>query len=287
MRGSVVDAVLGRPLSEPALASLAQRLDVRSQAQQVLQRLRSTAARPPCVVLLGESNAGKTTIANKLVGDGLLPTSVIANTRFPMLVRNGPAVRVYAVTATSRRIRLESEDEIRGETISLLEIELPSQILKGLEIFDTPSRFAVPDLADLPGLAPLRIPIWCTSATQAWKESERKAWMAIDRVHRRHGILVITRFDRVVDEDQRRKLMHRLRDEAAPFFREIICSPDQNSGLPPLEATVRRYASKLHERRLRTVERLTARIIELSNSAFAPQQASKLAVLGFKRAQER
>jgi hypothetical protein len=156
-----------------------------------------------------------------------------------------------------------------------------------MQIIDTPSRFNVSNLADLPGLAPLRIPIWCTSATQAWKESERKAWMAIDRVHRRHGILVITRFDRIADEDQRKKLMHRLMDEAAPFFRAIVCSPDQNSGLPALEATVHRYARKLHERRLRTVERLTARIIELSNSAFAQQQASNLAVLGFKRAQER
>ncbi len=52
-----------------------------------LARMEAVLARPPRVVILGEVNSGKTSVADLLLGVGLLPSSVVANTRLPVLIR--------------------------------------------------------------------------------------------------------------------------------------------------------------------------------------------------------
>ena len=51
-----------------------------------LARVEGALRRPLRIVVLGESNSGKTSVTDLLIGQGLLPTSVVSNTRVPMLV---------------------------------------------------------------------------------------------------------------------------------------------------------------------------------------------------------
>lgn len=234
---------------------------LRADARRVLTALRRAAERPPCLVLLGESNAGKTTLANRLIGDGLLPTSVIANTRYPLLVRYADEMSVMAVTAACQIVPLDAESTPDPQSITMLEIGLPNQRLRDYEVLDTPAD-KEQAVSELPRLAPLRIPVWCTNATQAWKESERRTWLAMGRAGRRNGVLAVTRLDRILDEAQRRRLKLRLEDETAGLFAAIVPSTGMTGTDSALELAER--CRRLHARRKRTVARLTARISALA-----------------------
>ncbi|MCX8508937.1 MAG: dynamin family protein, partial [Rhodobacteraceae bacterium] len=43
-----------------------------------MSRIESWASRKPCIALMGEFSAGKTTLINFLLGDDVLPTRVTA-----------------------------------------------------------------------------------------------------------------------------------------------------------------------------------------------------------------
>lgn len=245
---------------------------VRADALRVLDSLRRAAERPPCIVLLGESNAGKTTLANRLIGDGLLPTSVIANTRYPLLVRHADELSVMAVTAACQCVPLEAESVPDPQSITMIEIGLPNERLRDYEVLDTPADEG-DAVWELPRLAPMRIPVWCTNATQAWKESERRAWLALGRARRRHGVLAVTRLDRILDEAQRRRLKQRLEDETAGLFAAIVPATGMTGTDSAVELAQR--CRRLHARRRSTVARLTARISTLAGVGPAVDEASR------------
>lgn len=282
MRASIRSETDLGSASDAEAGAIERRLDLRAEASKALDRLKRSAARPACIVLLGEGNAGKTTLANKLIGNGLLPTSVIANTRYPMLLRHAAQAGVTAVTASCERVRLEGDGAAWPASIVMLEIGLPDERLAGFEVLDTPAHVAIGSVWELPGLSPLLLPVWCTTASQAWKESERRAWMEIDRRRRRHGVLAVTRLDRIGDTQLRDRLMQRLRDEAGPHFGAIL--PEGDAAPATLAESVAGRCRPLMERRRRTVERLSARIVDLTNRAMTPEGASRLAVIGLRKA---
>ena len=244
------------------------------QVDRALARLAAAAARPPCVVFLGEGNSGKTTAANSLLGDGLLPTAVIANTRYPTLVRYSQDVRAVAVTPTGVRFRLSDDAPLPTQQIALIEVGLPNSVLRGFEILDTPDRFDPDDVAALPGLSPLRIPVWCTVATQAWKESERRTWTSLEGRLTRNGILAVTGIDRLKIETDVEKLVARLDAEASIWFSAMALSKGPvtsnhaqewfRDDAPWLPTVATDMAARLAERRGRTIARLRARILRLA-----------------------
>jgi len=59
-----------------------------------LARLQALASVRPRVILVGESNVGKTSIANLLLGQAVLPDSVITNTRRPLVLHHSATVGV-------------------------------------------------------------------------------------------------------------------------------------------------------------------------------------------------
>src|SRR5262245_32589969 len=68
-----------------------------------LERMERVLARAPRVAILGEVNSGKTSIADLLLGAGLLPTSVVANTQVPVLIRYADSTTLFAVTQDGRQ----------------------------------------------------------------------------------------------------------------------------------------------------------------------------------------
>lgn len=244
-------------------ASLPDRLAMKAAAGEVMAHLKRLAEQPPCVVLLGESNSGKTTLANRLIGNGVLPTRVVSNTRFPILVRHAPTIKMTAVTTDGRRWALAGAGDFHDQDFALVEIGLPDPRLKTFEILDTPCKFRLRHGRENGAVSPLRIPIWCTSATQAWKESERRTWLEYDRRQRRHALLVVTRLDLIKTIEQRDQLFMRLRAEAGDCFDQMIGVPDPSGAVAPIEEIVIKLAQRLHEHRQRTAKRLTNRITRL------------------------
>jgi len=258
-------------LPSPA-AEAARHADLRARARRAMARLEAAADRVPCIVFLGEGNSGKTTAANSLLGDGLLPTAVLANTRFPTLVRYANVPRAEAVLASGRRLDLRSPDAAPREPIALIEVGLPADRLRHFDILDTPAGFDPDDLPKLPGLSPLLISVWCTVATQAWKESERRRWQTFDPRLTRNGVLAVTALDRIDDENARSRLLARLELEAAPLFRTLtysamaggVTTAVPGTSCPALTLSMPSLADRCTGRRRRTVARLQHRLARLA-----------------------
>lgn len=247
--------------------------DVRilAEAKRTIKHLKTLRERPPCLVLLGEPNSGKTTIANALLAGGVLPADIIPNTRHATLVRYAASIDVKGHTADGQCLAIDNERDIKGRSIALLEIALPNQRLNDFELLDMPTGLDLNSMRHPTELTSIRIPIWCTSAIQAWKESERRAWTNLSPHLRRHGVLAVTRCDRIVQNEQRERIMTRLQIEAGPYFSKIIGTLDAAGRGHEFAHTIAGLAGSLRERRQRTIVRLCEQIAKLANKAILEQ----------------
>lgn len=197
---------------------------------RLVGRVGNRLARPPRVVLLGEFNSGKSTLANVLLGDGVLPTSIHANTRVPIRLHWAEELRldVECSDHVRRPISVEAVADVTKGHARLLHLGLPLQQLKAFEIIDTPG-FAdglsqVHDLC-LQACRRAHIAVWCTSATQAWKASEAAIWASIPARLRRSSLLVVSHKDVLNNGRDEERLKGRLEREVEPhFYRAVLLS---------------------------------------------------------------
>jgi hypothetical protein len=64
--------------------------------------------------------------------------------------------------------------------------------------------------------------IWCTLATQAWRQSERQTWLSLPARLRTHGILVATHIDTLAHPAEHERVRTRLEREARDLFGDIV-----------------------------------------------------------------
>jgi hypothetical protein len=241
-----------------------------------LSRMEGVLARPPRVAILGEFNAGKTSVADLLLGAGLLPASVVANTRLPVLLRYAQTTCLFALTDSGRRaLTNAARDELPGDLeFRGIEIGLPSERLMDFQILDTPTMLEPGSL-----IGDADVLIWCTVATRAWTESERVAWSALPPRCRRNGLLVATHKDALRDAGEAARIEQRLRTIAGPLFRDILLvsaadAPEagqkdrqgqpRDSGAGQLLERVRALTAEITERRVHKVEKIIRRLARLT-----------------------
>ncbi len=181
-------------------------------ATRTLQRIARVLNRPFRIAVLGESNSGKSTIANFIAGEMALPALPVANTRLPTLLHYAPVPFVEALHETGRRSALAPDDELPLEDILRLEVGLPSEALRGIEILDFPGSANPLFHACVSTALRHRIDaaIWATVATQAWRETERQAWLKLPQRIKSRGILAVTHRDLIRSGDDFAKLKARL-----------------------------------------------------------------------------
>jgi energy-coupling factor transporter ATP-binding protein EcfA2 len=193
-------------------------------AIRALRRTELRLDRPLRVAVLGETNSGKSSLANLLAGIESLPTAVISNTRIATLLYHAREPEIWMAHYDGSRERLRGDVGLPRRSIFRIEVGLPSARLRAMQVLDLPGssdlRSGGPDV-DL-GFHQIDAALWCTMSTQAWKESERCAWSMLPaRLHER-GILVSTHCDLLRDPADRRKLLERLHQDVESSFRSIV-----------------------------------------------------------------
>jgi hypothetical protein len=180
----------------------------------------------PRLALCGEFSAGKSSIANLLLGRDMLPTSVLSSTRRPTYLRYAPDLRIEAISERGERERVSPGmiSELAREDISHFDVGMPSELLHHIELLDMPG-FADPvydHQRTLDAVEGADIGIWCTLATQAWRESERQTWLSLPSHVRTNGILVVTHVDTLAHGGQQQRVRARLGREAGDLFGDIV-----------------------------------------------------------------
>jgi hypothetical protein len=188
---------------------------------RALNRAESVLRRPIRLALMGEANSGKSTLANLLLGNAIIPALQLPNTRIPTLIRYAETPSVAALLANGRALPITA-GAVPHSGMTCIQLGLPIPHLRSCEIMDFPG-FADPWLGyGSIDVAKHRIDgsIWCTFSTQAWKESERAAWRMLPGRMRKHALLVVTNKDLLRDE-QGQKVTARLDKIALADFRGI------------------------------------------------------------------
>lgn len=180
------------------------------------------SANRPRIALLGEFSAGKSTLVNVLMKGVHSPVRVTATQLPPIWYTYGDGPSIWVA-------RDGHEEELPGgdleaaplDNTRAIRVEVEADILKRCDLLDMPGSSdpnMTPDIWDalLPQANGV---IWCTPATQAWRQSEAAIWEDVPEELHENALLLLTRFDKIRMSDDRKRLMARVRKETRDYFR--------------------------------------------------------------------
>ena len=181
--------------------------------------------RKPRVCLMGEFSAGKSTLSNLLIGASALPVNVTATQLPPVWISKGsePPYRVGLD---------EQEYDIDLNRLSDVSVEDTSHI----RIFRDAKLLDICDLIDMPGISDPNmaatvwqrvvhhadIVLWCSHATQAWRQSEAAVWSTMPPDLHNKSLLLLTRMDRILSDRDRERVIKRVERETKGLFRRVL-----------------------------------------------------------------
>lgn len=181
----------------------------------------STQKRKPRIALMGEFSAGKSTLSNLLLGARPLPEKVTATRLSPVWMSYG--------TDAPYRVDVDG----REENIAIEDLgTIPVEETRVIRLFFEADILDVCDLIDFPGISDPNMSsdvwqrmleevdavLWCTHATQAWRQSEAAVWETMPEAVRARSALLITRFDKLKTERDRFRVLKRLEKETDGLF---------------------------------------------------------------------
>lgn len=186
-----------------------------------------TIARPtdrPRIALLGEFSAGKSTLLNLLLKGAHSPVRVTATQLPPIWYTYGDGQAVHIA-------RNGTENPLPGNDLSAaplddttaIRVEVAADILTRCDLLDMPGSSdpnMTPDIWDTL-LPTAEGAIWCTPATQAWRQSEAAIWEEVPEALWSRAILLLTRIDKIRMTDDRKRLLARVRRETQGYFRSV------------------------------------------------------------------
>jgi hypothetical protein len=183
------------------------------------------APRPLRLGVMGEFSAGKSTLCNLLLGARPLTERVTATRLSPVWISHG-----------APRLERERLDGSR-EALALGDLErVPMDGTRSIRLFMEAEALEMFDLIDFPGISDPNMPsevwerlvpevdaiLWCTHANQAWRQSEAEVWRSIPGEVKARSLLLVTRFDTILGERDRGRVLARVRLETAGAFAGIF-----------------------------------------------------------------
>lgn len=177
--------------------------------------------RKPRIALMGEFSAGKSTLSNLLLGSRPLPERVTATRLSPVWMAKGSdAPYRVDVDGGLELISLEKLESIPVEETRVIRLFFESDILEVCDLIDFPG-ISDPNMSgDVVErmLEEVDAVLWCTHATQAWRQSESAMWAKFPAAVKARSILLITRFDKLTTDKDKSRVQRRVMKETEGEF---------------------------------------------------------------------
>jgi hypothetical protein len=177
--------------------------------------------RKPRIALMGEFSAGKSTLSNLLMGVRPLPEKVTATRLSPVWITHGTGSPYRVdIDGTTEEISLEKIEAVPVEETRYIRLEIEADLLEVCDLVDFPG-ISDPNMASDVWermLSEIDAVIWCTHATQAWRQSESAVWESMPDLVKKHSILLITRFDKLTTDRDRARVVKRVSRETEGMF---------------------------------------------------------------------
>lgn len=171
-----------------------------------------TLDQPLAVAVLGEFNAGKSTLVNAILGEDVVPTGVLPTTAHPLIMGYGPRKGARIVYEDGRQKDVDfatARTLMRDEAQEILRLlyTYPHPELRSLNFWDTPGFNALDtrhECLAAEALEDAEAILWMLDANQALKDSEFDRLLSIPDSSLR-VILVVNKIDRFGDPEERRE----------------------------------------------------------------------------------
>lgn len=179
----------------------------------------------PCVALMGEFSAGKSTLLNLLLARDPLPVRVTASSVPPVWISYGPEVAIrVASDGSETEIGLDEVSETTLADADFIRLWLKADALEICDLIDMPG-ISDPNMSGDTWTRLIDVVdsvIWCTHATQAWRQSEASTWDAVKSDTNGRNLLVVTQFDKITSDRDRTRLLGRLTKETDGLFQGVF-----------------------------------------------------------------
>ncbi len=179
----------------------------------------------PKLCLMGEFSAGKSTLSNLLLGEAALPVNVTATQLPPVWMSKGDATP-YRVDLAGDEYDFDLEDleKVSVQDTSYIRIFRDAPILDQCDLIDMPG-ISDPNMdAEVwQRVLPMAdMVIWCTHATQAWRQSEAAVWSTMSPDLQAKSFMLLTRMDKILSERDRGRLVKRVARETEGLFKGLF-----------------------------------------------------------------
>lgn len=181
--------------------------------------------RKPRIALMGEFSAGKSTLSNLLIGSAPLPMKVTATQLPPVWISWGEGQPYREdIDGETHPIDIARLSDIDPAETRVIRIFAKSEVLEACDIIDMPG-ISDPNMASevwerVIGRADAVI--WCTHATQAWRQTEASVWESLDPKLFARSLLLITRFDKLLTDSDRSRVLRRVERETEGLFADRL-----------------------------------------------------------------
>lgn len=194
-----------------------------SDADMVLNAWRGNK---PAIGVMGEFSSGKSTLLNFMLDRDLAQTQVTATPLPPVWFTHSTAAFAHGLRADGMLDEIDLSDPSIDFRAHYLAIHrgIDAPVLTGCDIIDCPG-LSDPELNKdhLQFLQPyFDFAIWCTPASQAWRQTDKAAYEKLAEATRENSILVVTRMDKLRNDKDRAKVLKRVQAETADLFGTVL-----------------------------------------------------------------
>jgi len=179
----------------------------------------------PCIALMGEFSAGKSTLANLLIGADPLPVQVVATQLPPVCISYGADAPFCVLLNGDREVvDLNNLMQEKLQDIAYIQIYCVEDILMQCDLLDMPG-ISDPNMSSEVWERMIDTAdgvLWCSHATQAWRQSEAAVWAGLPENLRTRSLLLLTRIDKLQSEKDRARVLNRVKRETAGLFADVL-----------------------------------------------------------------